>query len=412
VNFRDLFSKLGGGDSSAPAGTPPSPVAAPPTATGTVYYPVEMKRSAFTAKRAAGILIVGSVIFIAHKIATSGVHPADQEQMGVLGVPAVNTAAQNRVKEAADHSDAQDLVNQRARQLTTGQQPGQQQQQDPQTRALEAQYQAQLTDERDRERKRLYADPRVPIDEDPPKPPVAPQSPAPAVGAPTTAAKVPQQTAPAKQLVDSGQDCRDLEIEGRHLYAVCEGVILTASTSIRLTGTYAGPVNAGLEQDVWSHDGQHLILPKGSLLLGKAQRVEQSNDPRTQVIFHRILLPDGKGIDLKDAIGLNQAGDVGLKADKVNHHVGSTFGTAVALGAIGGLSLAGTGGAFTGSGYDQYRQGVASSVGSSAQTILGRQLNRPPDVTVNEGHIVQVYVNRDMWVPEWGGPAISSRFGK
>src|SRR5262249_30941892 len=93
--------------------------------------------------------------------------------------------------------------------------------------------------------------------------------------------------------------------------------------------------------------------------------------------------------------GLNQAGDVGL-ADQVDHHYLQTFGASIALGALGGLSLANTRAGIDASGADAYRQGAASSFGQSSTHILDQYLNRPADLTIRIGHRLRVYLAGDL----------------
>lgn len=184
---------------------------------------------------------------------------------------------------------------------------------------------------------------------------------------------------------------------GGHL--LFEGTILEAALTNRLEGGFAGPVNCQLTTNVYSRDQQTLLIPQGSRILGEAKRVEDRDQQRLAVCFHRLIMPDGYSVNL-DVIGLDQAGESALK-DKVNHHYLSTFGTSIALGLLAGFSMYGTGGVLTADGSDIYRQGVANQLGRDSTRILDRQLNRMPTITIREGHRVKILLSKDLRLPSY-----------
>lgn len=180
-------------------------------------------------------------------------------------------------------------------------------------------------------------------------------------------------------------------------HTLFEGTIIEAVLTNRLEGSFSGPVNSQVTTDVYSHNRQHLLIPKGSRVLGEARRVQEQDQQRLAVVFHRLIMPDGYSMDLDRMPGLDQAGATGLE-DKVNRHYLSTFGTSVALGLLAGLSLYGTGGVLTTDGADMYRQSVASQLGRDSTRILDRQLNRVPTITIREGTRVKIVLAGDLSV--------------
>jgi type IV secretory pathway VirB10-like protein len=183
-------------------------------------------------------------------------------------------------------------------------------------------------------------------------------------------------------------------------YTLFEGTILEAVLTNRLQGDFTGPVNCQITTDVYSHNGRVLLIPKGSRVLGEARRVDERDQERLAVLFHRLLMPDGYSLSLDQTLGLDQAGAAALK-DKVNRHYLSTFGTSAALGLLAGFSMYGTGGALTAEGGDLYRQGVASQLGRDATRILDHRLNRLPSVTIREGVRVKILLASDLALPAY-----------
>jgi type IV secretory pathway VirB10-like protein len=195
-------------------------------------------------------------------------------------------------------------------------------------------------------------------------------------------------------------------------YVIFEGTVLETALVTRLNGDSNGPVICMLTNHVYSHDGQHLLVPAGTKVLGEAKRVEGFGQTRLAVIFHRLVMPDGYSVDLDQFQGLNQIGETGLK-DKVNHHYWQIFGASIAVGAIGGLAEAGTSTSSLGlpqTTSDAYRQGVATSLSQSSLHVLDRFLNLLPTVTIREGHRVKVYLTQDLLLPDYAQHEMPSSF--
>jgi type IV secretion system protein VirB10 len=152
--------------------------------------------------------------------------------------------------------------------------------------------------------------------------------------------------------------------------------------------------------NVYSHDGQQLLIPQGSRILGEAKRVTAFGQERLAVLFHRVIMPDGYSVSLDQFKGLNQVGETGLR-DQINHHYAQIFGTSLAIGAIAGLAEADTRASAFQSSTDAYRQGVATSLSQSSLRILDRYLNILPTVTIREGHRVKVYLSDDLLLPAY-----------
>ena len=71
----------------------------------------------------------------------------------------------------------------------------------------------------------------------------------------------------------------------------------------RLDGSFAGPVECLLSDDIYSHDRQHLLIPAGTKILGEAKKVEALGQTRLAVAFHRLIMPDGYSVSLDQFTG-------------------------------------------------------------------------------------------------------------
>jgi Type IV secretory pathway, VirB10 components len=208
--------------------------------------------------------------------------------------------------------------------------------------------------------------------------------------------------APALLVSSSAKRAPEVNINSAHgqPFVVFEGTTIDTVLTNRLDGEFAGPVKVMVSNPVYSHDGQHVLIPEGSFILGDVQKVAGFGQKRLAVTFHRLLMPDGYSVDLDQFHGLDQIGDSGLK-DKVNNHYFQVFGSSIALGVIAGAAEATTNNGYNESGSDAYRQGIASSLSQSSANVLDRFINIPPTITIREGHRIKVYITQDMLLPAY-----------
>jgi type IV secretion system protein TrbI len=191
-------------------------------------------------------------------------------------------------------------------------------------------------------------------------------------------------------------------------FVLFEGTTIDTALVNRLVGDYAGPVKVMVTNPVYSRDGQHVLIPEGTFLLGDVQKVDTFGQRRLAVTFHRLIMPDGYSLDLDRFHGLSQIGETGL-ADQVNNHYLQIFGTSIALGIIAGAAEATTStSGYAESGSDAIRQGIASSLAQSGAHVLDRFLNTLPTITIREGHRIKVYLSDDLLLPAYENHRIPS----
>ena len=230
----------------------------------------------------------------------------------------------------------------------------------------------------------------------PPTPPAA--SSMPQAGT-TTAEDAERKTAESSSKQTSPNPSSLNTAEGKN-YVIFEGTILETVLLNRLDGQFIGPVECLVTTDIYSHDRQHLLIPSGTKVLGEAKRVDTFGQTRLAVAFHRLIMRDGYSVSLDQFNGMNQIGDTGLR-DQVNNHYLKIFGASLAVGAIGGIAEAGSGGVLTQSGTQSIQQGVGESLGQTSERILDKFLNVLPTVTIREGHRVKIYLSGDLSVPDY-----------
>ncbi len=219
---------------------------------------------------------------------------------------------------------------------------------------------------------------------------------------PTTAAATPQGRGAADDGRPRPAFTDPIQAAGP-LHRLLEGTFIDAVLTNRLDGTSAAPVNCLVTNPVFSHSGQHVLIPGGARVLGETKPVQSLGETRLAVSFHRLVFPDGRTYALDQFIGLNQVGDAGLR-DRVNQHYLSTFGASAAVGLITGLSqFIGTAGLGRADGNRSViiAGGVGDATGQATAQVMSRFLNRLPTVTIREGHRVKVYLTGDIELPAY-----------
>lgn len=186
------------------------------------------------------------------------------------------------------------------------------------------------------------------------------------------------------------------------VHRLVEGTVIDTVLTNRLDGSVAAPVNCLVTNAVYSHDGQYVLIPAGSRVIGETRPVQAVGDTRLAVTFHRLVLPDGSSYGLEQVTGLNQVGDAGLR-DQVDRHYWSTFGASGAVGVISGLAQVLSGAGFGGDGDRTIviAGGVGNATSQATAQTMNRFLNRLPTVTIREGHRVKVYLTADLNLPPY-----------
>jgi len=217
------------------------------------------------------------------------------------------------------------------------------------------------------------------------------------VSPPLVAAPPPkrEESIPATNAAENQKEQAANNATSAGTYRLDEGTLIETVLLNRLDGEFSGPVITQVANDVYSRAGLELLIPKGSRLLGEAREVNGLDQRRLAILFHRLILPNGKTVSLDKFRGLDQVGETGV-VSKVDHHYLQIFGTSLALGGIGGLAQIG---AYGGYGYDPatgFRVGFTERMGSSAEQILAKFLNKYPTIKVLEGTRIKVILTNDL----------------
>lgn len=189
-----------------------------------------------------------------------------------------------------------------------------------------------------------------------------------------------------------------------------DGRVLHQGTSIpgvlitRINSDLPGQLTAQVTSNVYdSINGTHLIIPKGSKLIGRYSSGVSQGQERVLVAFERIIKPDGSSAFIGGMQGADQAGASGMH-DEVDTHfwemLGSSLLIATLAGLADGLSNDNNSNVTVVSGGSSTLQTTSSSAGQvlvdTAEKSLERYTNRKPTLIINPGYRFNIMVNKDI----------------
>jgi type IV secretion system protein TrbI len=159
-----------------------------------------------------------------------------------------------------------------------------------------------------------------------------------------------------------------------------------------------GRVALMVDEDVWdSLRGDCLMIPKGSFINGMYSADVKVGQERILVAATSLRLPNGKNVPLNGMQGADQNGYAGFSGEVNNHFLkifGAGFITAILLKAFdNGAQTATTA---SPNGVTTYGSTAGQVAAATAQTVLQRNQNIPPTITVDPGQKFLVQVTQDI----------------
>lgn len=187
-------------------------------------------------------------------------------------------------------------------------------------------------------------------------------------------------------------------------FVVSAGSTIAAAMITALSSDLPGQVIAQVTEDVFdSASGQTRLIPQGTRLIGSYDARVSYGQSRALVVWTRMILPDGRSIDLDRLVGTDAAGQSGF-ADRVDNHSGKLLiaGLLSTLFGVGANAATAGGGSNSDIAY-AIRESAGRSVENAGDKIVGRQLDVAPTITVRAGARVRILVSRDLVLVPWTG---------
>jgi type IV secretion system protein VirB10 len=173
------------------------------------------------------------------------------------------------------------------------------------------------------------------------------------------------------------------------------GTIIPAALVTGIQSDLPGLVIAQVTEPVRdSLTGSRILIPQGARLIGTYASELAAGQTRLLLAWTRLLLPDGRSIDLGRMPAADATGQAGLR-DRVDHHWGSTVKAAL-ISTI--LSI----GAQSGSAGNEsdiaraIRDGASDSISRTGRQIVDRELARRPTIKVRPGMPIRAILTADL----------------
>jgi type IV secretion system protein VirB10 len=178
-------------------------------------------------------------------------------------------------------------------------------------------------------------------------------------------------------------------------YVVQAGAVVPAALLTGLRSDLPGQVVAQVTQNVFdSLTGRILLVPQGSKLIGTYDSQLVFGQSRVFLAWTRLILPNGKSLDLPREPGADAVGYAGLQ-DGVDHHWRELFGAALLSTVLAVGTQSGSGD--TDSALIQaLRQGGAGSLNQAGEQVVSKGLSLSPTLTIRPGFPLRVLVTRDL----------------
>ncbi|ABE47309.1 TrbI/VirB10 family protein [Polaromonas sp. JS666] len=178
-----------------------------------------------------------------------------------------------------------------------------------------------------------------------------------------------------------------------------QGSVIEAVTLREINSDLPGVITARTTRDIYDSTTQrNLVLPKGTLAIGEYSSDVRMGQERLLFAFTRLVLPNGQSFDLGSFNGGDAAGRAGVKGDVDNHYF-RLFGTSLLIGLLADRVVStkavpqGTNG----------QAGGLSATGQiltdTAKSILERNREVAPTISIPSGARVVIEVRRDMLFP-------------
>jgi len=195
--------------------------------------------------------------------------------------------------------------------------------------------------------------------------------------------------------------------------AVWIGTIIPGILETAINTDLPGNVLARVTQNIYdSKSGRNLLVPQGTILIARYNSSISYAQKRIQIVWDTMIRPDGFQINLEGASGVDRSGMSGQPA-KVSEN---WFEYLKAAGIITLFSYANAKMTETAANYtsDSDSSNLAASnadfVGELGGRLASRATNIQPTLTVENGTVINIMLNKNLYLPPVAGFPASQKY--
>ncbi len=183
-------------------------------------------------------------------------------------------------------------------------------------------------------------------------------------------------------------------------YEIKAGWEIPAVMEQGLNSDLPGEVKALVTSNVYDKaTGRYVLIPQGARLVGGYNSQLGYGQDGVQVIWSRVIYPDGSSLDLSGMLGQDERGFSGFR-DKVDHHYKRLVGFAVLTSLFAAVSNIAQNQNRSVLTYPSPGEIAGSAVGQQVSDlgaqVTRKNLNVQPTIKIPVGYLFNVRVNRDV----------------
>lgn len=179
---------------------------------------------------------------------------------------------------------------------------------------------------------------------------------------------------------------------------IVQGTIIPAILETAINTELPGNIRAQVTSPVYSYDGQTILMPAGTRLIGTYNSKISIAQNRVLIAWNRAITPDGKSVKLA-ATGTDRLGRAGQDGN-VDTRFFERFGTAALISSISAIPSFLANNDATGNSTIKASTDVAQDVSKdlkdATEDVLEEYLRLPPIIRVPQGTIMNILVNQDL----------------
>lgn len=179
---------------------------------------------------------------------------------------------------------------------------------------------------------------------------------------------------------------------------IAQGELMHAVLETAINSDLPGMVRAIVSTPVYSYQSGHVLIPKGSRLIGQYASLAGNGAATTRIymMWNRVITPEGVSIMINSP-STDGLGESGQGADNVDTHFWRIFGGSALLSIIGaGTANLGVSSTDQPNSSDAYQQAVAQSFQMAAGNSLQRNMSIKPTISIDQGALINVFVAKDL----------------
>lgn len=172
-----------------------------------------------------------------------------------------------------------------------------------------------------------------------------------------------------------------------------QGTMISGILETAIQSDLPGMVRAIVRDNVYSFDGSHLLIPKGSKLIGRYRSALVRGQTRVFIIWNRLIRKDGVSVNI-GSIGTDALGRSGLEGH-LDTHFFERFGSSLLLSLIDtGLTIGAE--SIDNDNTSTVALESGNNFSRTAEIALENSIAIPPTIRIDQGVKINVFVGKDL----------------